>query len=186
MLEYDYEGYGRSGGKPDLANLCKDGTAAYNYARNTLKMPAEHIVHLGISLGTGVACNVAKDNPSAGVILMSPYANFLQLVKEDISALAIYPDFMFPYHNIETLNFFGKSHVPVLMFAGGRDESIHITQPDEIMANAVQPVKYIRIPKAKHVEFLDDRYLKNTFDTVRGFLSGLQSNKNIDLPLSDG
>jgi alpha-beta hydrolase superfamily lysophospholipase len=176
VLEYDYEGYGRSQGTPDLANLCKDGIAAYNYARTVQKISPDRIVHFGISLGTGVACNVAKDCPSAGVILMSPYANFLGLAKEDLPLLSAYPDFMFPYYNIETLSFFRKPHAPVLMFAGGRDLQIHITQPDAIMANAVQPVKYIRIPEAKHVQFLDDRYLKQTFDTVRDFLNGLQSN----------
>lgn len=150
---YDYEGYGRSEGQPDLANLCRDGSAAEKCVCTTLHLAQKQIVHFGISLGTGVACHVASTDRSAAVILVSPYTSFLEVAKSTLPFLRLYPDWsFFQYDNIDSREFFRHAHQPVLIFSGARDQVIPVAESDYLAASAVQPVAYVRYADAGHTQ----------------------------------
>src|SRR5581483_379028 len=72
---YDYEGYGRSEGRPSNERVIADGQAAYDFCARHLQIPANRIIHCGVSLGTAVACNVCLTRPGCALILLAPYTS---------------------------------------------------------------------------------------------------------------
>ena len=60
VLAYDYEGYGKAGGVPTEETCYDDIDAAYEYLTDGLRIPSEHIVLYGRSLGSGPSCYLAE------------------------------------------------------------------------------------------------------------------------------
>jgi abhydrolase domain-containing protein 12 len=78
ILAIDYRGFGLSTGYPTELGLIIDGIAAVNWALEVAKVPADRIVIVGQSLGTGVAAGVvehfAKEHVDfAGVVLVAGF-----------------------------------------------------------------------------------------------------------------
>jgi abhydrolase domain-containing protein 12 len=78
ILAIDYRGFGLSTGYPTEQGLIIDGIAAVNWALEIAKVPADRIVIVGQSLGTGVTAGVvehfAKDHVDfAGVVLVAGF-----------------------------------------------------------------------------------------------------------------
>ncbi|PHQ80791.1 MAG: alpha/beta hydrolase, partial [Coxiella sp. (in: Bacteria)] len=73
VFAYDYNGYGMSEGKPSEKNTYLDIDAAYRYLRDVKHVPANRIIIMAHSLGTGVAVELATHVKAAGLILESPY-----------------------------------------------------------------------------------------------------------------
>jgi fermentation-respiration switch protein FrsA (DUF1100 family) len=74
---YDYRGFGRSQGSPNVKGAIIDGITALNYLTDTKKIKKENIVIYGESLGTGIAAELIKGNESAfaGLVLESGFAS---------------------------------------------------------------------------------------------------------------
>ena len=72
VVVVNYRGYGGSTGKPGQKALYDDGLAIYDYAIKR-GVPAEHIVVMGRSLGSGVASMLAGARPVRAAILITPY-----------------------------------------------------------------------------------------------------------------
>jgi uncharacterized protein len=83
VLIIDYRGYAENPGSPSEEGLAKDARAAWNFARDTLKVPAKRIVICGESLGGGVATRLAADlckegTPPAGLFLQATFASLVE------------------------------------------------------------------------------------------------------------
>ncbi len=72
VVVVNYRGYGGTPGKPGQKALYDDGLAIYDYAIKR-GVPAEHIVVMGRSLGSGVASMLAGARPVRAAILITPY-----------------------------------------------------------------------------------------------------------------
>jgi fermentation-respiration switch protein FrsA (DUF1100 family) len=72
---FDYEGYGRSQGKPSEAATYADARAAYDHLVETEGLPPERIVLFGRSLGTAVAIELATRVRHAGMVLESSFTS---------------------------------------------------------------------------------------------------------------
>lgn len=77
VLIYDYRGFGRSTGKPDVSGAITDGKTALDYLLTDRKIKPENIILYGESLGTGVAGELLKDSGKsfAGLVLESGFAS---------------------------------------------------------------------------------------------------------------
>ncbi|HSR93131.1 MAG TPA: alpha/beta fold hydrolase, partial [Gemmatimonadales bacterium] len=69
VLAPDYRGYGESEGKPSEAGLYTDARTAYDFLRDSLRIPPNRIVIYGHSLGSAVATQLATSVEAAGLIL---------------------------------------------------------------------------------------------------------------------
>ncbi|HEY1250749.1 MAG TPA: alpha/beta fold hydrolase [Thermoanaerobaculia bacterium] len=67
----DYRGYGRSEGAPSEDGLYRDARAVY--ARALEHFHTTQVVLFGESLGSAVAIQLATEQPSAGVVLETPF-----------------------------------------------------------------------------------------------------------------
>lgn len=77
VLIYDYRGFGRSTGKPDVSGAITDGRAALEYLLTDRQFKPENIILYGESLGTGVAAELLKASEKifAGLVLESGFAS---------------------------------------------------------------------------------------------------------------
>ena len=66
---YDYQGFGKSQGRPSVECACEDALAAYDYLVNTEKFDNNCIIGVGQSFGSGVTGQLALHRKLAGVIM---------------------------------------------------------------------------------------------------------------------
>jgi hypothetical protein len=74
---YDYRGFGKSSGKPDVAGAISDGKGALKHVEEKLGYKREDIIIYGESLGTGIAAEIIKESPEdfAALVLESGFAS---------------------------------------------------------------------------------------------------------------
>lgn len=69
VFQFDYRGFGESGGTPNERGLYADAEAAYAHLVDSLGVAPDRIVIYGHSLGSGVATHLATRVQAAGLIL---------------------------------------------------------------------------------------------------------------------
>ncbi len=72
---YDYQGYGKSQGKPSETQFYQDGDAVYNHLVTELKIKPENLIMLGESIGGGVASYLAHKHDVPKLILLSSFTS---------------------------------------------------------------------------------------------------------------
>jgi uncharacterized protein len=75
VLVFDYPGYGQSEGKPTEAGCYAAGEAAYRWLIDENKVSPERLVLHGVSLGGGVAVELAQRHPHGALVLLSAFTN---------------------------------------------------------------------------------------------------------------
>lgn len=152
-LVYDYRGYGLSDGVPTPAGIVEDGLTAYDFLVDNYGFKPEHIVLFGISMGSGVSCQIALQREYAGIILQSGYSNFRKLTIEVVPISRFVPGFLFfkqPLDNAEAIQHLKK---PKLIFHGAQDELIIIDHAHDLYERAPEPKELVIFPEGKHSEF---------------------------------
>ena len=117
---YDYAGYGRSTGKPSLDECNKDADAALKCMQDR-GWDTSNIINLGLSLGSGVASELSQKHQFAGLILLAPYTNIRRAASDVIQFLRIYPDSLWPEHDLGSKLFCKNPNTPVLILHGKSD-----------------------------------------------------------------
>jgi len=147
LLGVEYRGYPGSTGSPSEEGLLRDGEATYAKALE-LGFPADHIVAMGESLGTGVAVDLAARHPVAALVLDSPFSATV-----DVAAARYW---MFPVRLLMRDQFrsderIGKVSAPVLMVHGTADRTIAIGFAERLFALANEPKTFMRVSGAGHL-----------------------------------
>lgn len=170
---YDYQGYGRSAGSPSVENICEDGDAAFGWLISEQGYQDNQIIVFGESLGTGVACQIAARRPVAGIILQSAYSSLLDLARQKILWLRLYPTLLFPtQERLQNAEILSQPHAPLLLVHGERDRLIPVAHSEQIYRIAVPPKTFILLPDAGHNDIYDVNF--EQYDgAVHQFLSGL-------------
>ncbi len=115
VFAFDYRHYGHSGGMPDESNTCADTRLAYDYLRNTLKVPPERIIIFGYSLGGGPAIELALHQPAAGLVLQGTFTSTYRVM----TRVPIFPGDKFV--NIRKAP---ALRLPVMVIHGTADETV--------------------------------------------------------------
>jgi alpha-beta hydrolase superfamily lysophospholipase len=145
VLAIDYRGYGGSTGQPSEAGLREDARAAFDFVRTAA--PGARIAVFGESLGTGVAVDLARDRPVAGMLLNSPFASMANHYALHLPPL--------PYRLLLTERFdsegqIGTVDAPVLILAGTADDVTLIGEARRLFAAAHEPKRMIEVDGAGH------------------------------------
>jgi len=165
VLVYDYRGYGKSKGHPSLKGICQDGLAAYRWLLDEKGLKPGNIVHLGESLGSGVACHVAERQPCGGIILQSPFSSLAKIARQVLPHLHLYPAWTLPEPRLDNISSLKSPHAPLLIIHGRRDTLIPPLHSREIFRQAAEPKQLIILPEAGH----NDIYSVNS-DTYKASL----------------
>jgi len=100
LFAVDYRGFGRSGGKPDLAGVHRDGLAAFNHLLSLPGVGTSRISILGQSLGGSVATYVAATAPDRKrvslLLLDSSFFSYQQIAREKLANVFITWPFQYP------------------------------------------------------------------------------------------
>ena len=129
VLSYDYVNYGCSSpGLTSEENMSAAITAVFEYATNTLQVPASKICLIGKSIGTAPTCHLAAQPFAAdiqGVILISPLASGIRaLVPSSIASRKL----LNPLDSLfcPSLSLIKAVNVPVFVIHGYEDKVINI------------------------------------------------------------
>ncbi|MFA9446948.1 alpha/beta hydrolase [Egicoccus sp. AB-alg6-2] len=79
VLLLDYRGYGGNPGRPDAQGLLADAAAARRHLQGRPDVAPDRIVHLGESIGTGVAAALTAQEPPAALVLRSPFPSLAEV-----------------------------------------------------------------------------------------------------------
>jgi len=153
VMQYDYEGYGASQGKPTLDGVCDDALAAYDYLiSHQGKSPCE-IVLYGESFGSGVTGQLAAKRKVAGVILHSGFSSLLSAARDIFPWLRLYPDNLFPHQMMDNIQVFGGPHPPLLIMHGDKDDRVFVHNARDLYAAASEPKTLLIVPNGGHSAF---------------------------------
>jgi uncharacterized protein len=167
ILMMSYRGYSGSSGTPTEADNIADAKLAYEVlARDGVK-PAD-IIFYGESLGTGVAVQVARDKPAAGIILDSPYTAVVDRAAE------LYP--WIPVRLLAQDRYESRRHIPelqtpLLILHGEADQVIPVAMGRQLFALAREPKEIVTIPGAGH----NNHDLFGSFEAINSWIDRLRA-----------
>lgn len=138
---FDYEGYGRSSGKPSEAGVQRDVLRIWRYLTEEKKIAPERIVIHGFSLGTGAASFLAsKVSKAKALILEAPFTSTYA-----VAGMQWFPGNRFP--NIEYIT---SVRFPILIIHGDRDRIIPFAHGKKLHEKAPSPKRFYHVHGAGH------------------------------------
>jgi uncharacterized protein len=120
VVVVNYRGYGGTPGKPGQKALYEDGLAIYDYAIKR-GVPAEHIVVMGRSLGSGVASMLASARHVRAAILITPYDSLAAVAATHYPFLPVRLLLRHPFPSFEWA---ARTRAPALILAAEHDNVV--------------------------------------------------------------
>ena len=146
MLFVSYRGYGGSSGTATEPGLITDGLTAYDWLRQR-GVPANQIMLVGESLGSGVAVQLAARREVRAVALEAPFASAASV------AAGVYwwlPVRLLMKDKFDSIDHIAKIRAPLLVIHGELDEITPLTEGQRLYAAASEPKEMLVIPGALH------------------------------------
>ena len=159
-LTFAYRGYDGTGGQPSQDALLADAQTLAAWLQKERGVTPDRLVLLGVSLGTGVASQLAaalceNETPPAGLVLVSPFTSVAAIFDENVPLLPVGWAVRDPFRTDAVI---GSVSSPVLIVHGVEDPLIPIEHG--------RALKELLGDTATLVE-LDGRAHNDVFDDVR-------------------
>ena len=165
VLAPEYRGFGGLPGTPTEATLQADARAAYDYLRNTRRIPPESIVIYGWSLGAAVAVDMAARVTPSAIILEGAPASLLDLTGRHYP---FFPLRLFMRSSFDSIRKIGTIPAPVLVLHSVDDELIPISEGRRLHAAARGAKMFVEL-RGGHIGAID-RSASILEEAVRTFL----------------
>lgn len=162
---YDYRGYGRSEGRPSENGIYQDGLAAYDCLVSQRKIPPDHMISFGRSLGAAAAIEIAMKREVRSLIVESAFTSTRDMAKQMFLFQLLSPFLPANYDNLKKIQMI---YVPKLIIHGEKDEIVPFSMGQRLYNAAPDPRFFYPIPGAGH----NDTYLvggDGYFDAVATF-----------------
>ena len=158
----EYRGYGasRGAGRPSEPGIYRDAVAVLD-ALSAQGIGADRIVLLGISLGTGVAAEMARRGLGASLVLVSPYTSITAMARRVAPFLPI--DWVCP-DRFDTLSKAKDIRTPTLVVHGDADEVIPVAM-GRAVAGAI-PGAALHVVAGGHHNDLFERWQRPVMDAI--------------------
>ena len=142
----EFRGYGlaRTSGPPDEAGLYRDASAVLDGLERQ-GIGRDRVALLGISLGTGVAAEMAARGRAAALILVSPYTSIPAVAA---AALPFLPAAWLCPDRFDTLSKAPALRVPTLVIHGDEDEVVPFAMGRQVAAAI--PGATLRVVRGGH------------------------------------
>jgi hypothetical protein len=118
---YEYSGFGGSGGKPSLQQLCRDSKAAFDFVCDKFNKRPSEVVLYGESFGGAISAWLSWRRPVKALIIKSTFTSFVRIARELCVWIRIYPESMFPHPRLDVSQFLRNAAFPLLIIHGRLD-----------------------------------------------------------------
>ena len=162
VLLYDYEGYGKSAGSPSIGRAVDDAKSAYDFMVKTLGTNKK-IVLLGVSLSTGVTCQLATQRKADAIVLTAPFTSLLNMARMKNAFFRHVPTIALPRQHLDNVAVLSKPHPPVLIVHGTADTLIPLSESEKLFEAAIEPKSFVQMKNAGHNDIFrnhKDEYLE--------------------------
>jgi len=150
VFVYDYQGFGRSTGRPTIDGICSDGAAAFDYLVNERGIDPRNIILYGESLGVSVAAHLSTVRQCSGMILQSGFASLTRIAHTHFPLLRIYPNSLFPQPALDNIAILKNSTMPLLIIHGELDRVIPVKHADDLFEAHGGSKKFVRLKGTAH------------------------------------
>jgi len=170
---FDYRGYGRSEGSPNIKGVHLDGEAALETALNMPETQSAPVVVLGQSIGGAIAVYTVAHAPDknriAALVIDSAFASYRLIAREKLDSFWLTWPFQYPlsylmgdsYSPVLWIN--KVSPVPVLILYGKEDDVVPNHHSQILYDAAAQPKEFWVTPEPGHIMAFADREVRNKF-----------------------
>lgn len=172
LFIFDYQGYGKSAGKPSPKGTLLDGEAALRWLYE--KNPKVPIIVFGQSLGGAIAMRtvieVRHQNPPipiAAVVVDSTFLSYKSAAASVLShhwqtwlfqpfAYLLMSDHYAPKSRVKEI-----APTPLLIFHGDQDKVISYNRGQKIYKKAGEPKTFITTPGGRHGDVFSSKHMNN-------------------------
>ncbi len=156
---FDYRGYGKSSGQiRSQAELLADAERMAQYVRQSF--PADQIIIIGYSIGSGMAAHVAAQLHTPKLVLISPYLRLRDLIREKMPFV---PPLLIKYP-LPTADYLAATpNTQVLVFHGAHDTLIPATHGQRLAQTLGARAQYHELP-AGHNDIFSQAGLWQTLE----------------------
>ncbi len=165
LMAVEYRGYPGSSGSPSEKGLILDAEAAYAEVL-ALGTPAERIVVVGQSLGSGVAVALAARRKVGALVLDSPFTSALAVAQRIYGMFPVRWVMLDPFHSDQRI---AKVTVPLLIVHGTADSVIPFEFGRALFELANQPKTFVPVEGAGHLS------LGHVLPEVRAWIDGVMA-----------
>jgi pimeloyl-ACP methyl ester carboxylesterase len=163
VLVFDYPGYGASGGRPSeagcyaAADAGSDWLAAHGF-------PPERVTVVGVSLGGGVAVDLAARRPARALVLVKTFTSVPDVAAHLLLGLPVRPLVRTRFDSLAKI---GRCRQPTFVASGTEDRLIPYRHGERLAAAAGGPTRFHPLPGSDH----DDSLSAEFFTALRDFLA---------------
>lgn len=131
----EYPGYGMSGGGASEKGCYEAAEIAYNYLIQRRGVSPDRIIFSGLSVGSGVAVELARRHKPAGLILVVPISRIRDIANDDLSWYLRWAGIMASrYVAFDNLSKIDQVDGPVLVVEAKRDQVTSHTRTASLLA----------------------------------------------------
>lgn len=155
---FDYQGYGKSTGKPTEQGTYLDATAAYEWLTKEKEIKPRDIVIFGRSLGGSIATELASKVEAGSLVLESTFTSYVAMGKKFYWYM---PVKWFARYQYNTLEYIKDVKCPVMIIHSPDDEIIPFEFGRQLYIAANEPKKFVEISGGHNDGFLVSAELYN-------------------------
>lgn len=163
VLLVDYPGYGKSSGRPSEQGCYQAADAAYDWLVNERHVTPGRITLFGVSLGGGVAVDLAARKEHRALVLVKTFTSLPDVGNH------LYPWLPVRWlmrNRFDSASKIGHCHRPVFIAHGSADSFVPCVLGQRLFEAANEPKRYLEMPGADH----NDPLGENFFEALRDFL----------------
>lgn len=191
VFAFDYRGYGKSDGTPDVPGVNRDGVAALDLAFHIRGADGGGIVVFGQSLGGAIAAYAVANSPRRGeiraLIVDSAFAGYRRIVRDKLIAGIVTLPLAWPgswtvEDGYSPERWIGSvAPVPVVVIHGTKDPVVPFSHGERLYRLAKQPKGFWKVEGGRHATAL---LLPDVRNRLLGFLDSVlpSSVKNLPSP----
>ena len=162
-----YRGYSGSTGRPSERLNVADAVMTYD-ALLAWGTERDDIIAYGESIGSGIAVQLGRERPLAGIILDAPYTSIVDVAEICYPYL---PARRLMRDRYETLHHLKHVDAPMLVVHGEADRVIPVEMGRKVAASATGPVEIVTFPEAGHT----DHYLHGSFEAINAWIDRVRA-----------
>ena len=158
---FDYRGYGKSGGVPELDGVMRDAEAALATITSLPETQGKPLIVFGQSIGAAIACYAVahsryRDHVNA-LIMESAFSSYRQIAREKLNDFWLTWPFQYPlswtvsdrYKPIDAIPLIAP--IPLLLVYSNEDIIVPPHHGQALYAAANEPKQLWIVPKGSHI-----------------------------------